>query len=181
MLTSQKHTSRIILFCSALTLAVLLISLAQWRGLKPATAAPASSTSTNARPTTGLVPTTVTVCKQVEDNGDADHTQGGTFGFIVSNQAVTLASPSLTRAENQSANPPVCSAPIAVPSGSTQLQVLEATFPPASTWPRNEGGYPRWTATNGTATINGSGETAADISTLTGNVTITFSNRGGER
>ncbi len=128
-----------------------------------------------------FMPTTVTVCKQVEDNGDADHAQGGTFGFIVSNQAVTLGSPSLTRVENQSANPPVCSAPIAVPGGSTQLQVTEATLPPTTTWPRNEGGYPLWTATNGTTTINGSGNTPADISTLTGNVTITFSNRVGRK
>jgi hypothetical protein len=134
-----------------------------------------------ARRTAALVPTMVTVCKQVEDNGDADHTQGGTFGYIVSDQANTLGSPSLTRTENQSSNPPVCSAPIAIPGGSTQLQVIEAVFPPTSTWPRNEGGYPLWTATNGTTTINGSGETPADLSSLSGDVTITFSNRVGRK
>ncbi|HQR36641.1 MAG TPA: VCBS repeat-containing protein, partial [Blastocatellia bacterium] len=40
MFTSRKPTSRSVLICSALTLAALLIGLAQWRGLKPAAAAP---------------------------------------------------------------------------------------------------------------------------------------------
>ena len=121
----------------------------------------------------------MTVCKQVEDNGDADHAQGGTFGFTISDQSNTLGSPSLTRIESQSANAPVCSAPISVPGSSTILKVAEAVYPPTSTWPRNEGGYPVWTATNGTNTLTGSGNAPADISTLSGDVTITFSNRAG--
>lgn len=40
MFTGRKPTSRTILICSALTLAALLIGLAQWRGMKPAAAAP---------------------------------------------------------------------------------------------------------------------------------------------
>jgi hypothetical protein len=189
MFVSSTRSTRSILCCSALTLAVkrrmkiTAIAICLGIFLLAIAGTIRISQAKATRRGAALIPTTVTVCKQVQDNGDADHTQGGTFGFIVSDKANTLASPSLTRVENQSANPPICSAPITVPGGSTQLQVVEATFPPTSTWLRNEAGYPLWTATDRVTTINGSGQTAlvsgAAFSGLSGNVTVTFNNRVG--
>ncbi len=132
-------------------------------------------------------PTTITVCKQVEDNGDARHDEGGTFTFNVSDQDNTLATPSLSRLENQSGNPPECSSAIAVPGSATQLTIIETGFPPPADWVRNAPGYPKWEVRDGggNLVLTGSGQTAtiagADFTNLTGDAKITFINRVGRR
>ena len=126
-------------------------------------------------------PTSIQVCTQVVDNGDANKTEGGNWSYTVANQTVTYATPATTRDESQAASPVSCDSAATPPAGSTALSVLQNATPPAN-WLRNAPGYPQWTVTDGAHTVSGSGAldiTGGAYSQFTGATVVTFTNASG--
>jgi hypothetical protein len=120
-------------------------------------------------------PRVLTLCKEVEDNGDAILNQGGIFTLTGGGNAGTPGTFPLTQTEGQSR---VCSPPITLDPLATTISASE-TAP--GTWPGNAFGYPQWTLLDGAnATVTaGTGTPTGNLllNSFTGNPTIVFRNR----
>ena len=126
-------------------------------------------------------PSSVQVCTQVLDNGDANTTEGGTWSYSVSNTSVTYQNPTTSRNESQAATAPTCASAIAPPAGSTALGVLQSPSSPGN-WLREAPGYPQWVVSDGTHSVTGSGVlniSGGTYSQFTGPTSVTFTNASG--